>query len=197
MQDGINDNQAYRFNTNGKGAINMYYSESNEAKPILEEWYLNNIANNQNYAAKVAEDNYFCEEAKVVAIEGHLGGNSSLFSNYSPNFMCEKNGKDGNGKGFVSSSIGLITYDEVLYAGGYYGSNNSNYYLYNPLINIWTMSPSGYGSDNILYNWYIHANGYLGIDFVDDTRSLRPVINIKSDVTATGLGTEESPYVIK
>ena len=42
--------------------------------------------------------------------------------------------------------VGLITYDEVIYAGGYYNKSNSSYYLYNGTYTVWTMSPSGLSS---------------------------------------------------
>ena len=52
----------------------------------------------------------------------------TTYNKYTPDFKCSS---DGNGKGLVNASVGLLTYDEVVYAGGYYRQSNSNYYLYN------------------------------------------------------------------
>ena len=43
------------------------------------------------------------------------------YSSYTPDFKC---GADGNGYGLVNANIGLITYDEAVYAGGYYGDGD-------------------------------------------------------------------------
>jgi len=50
----------------------------------------------------------------------------TTYNKYTPDFKCSS---DGNGKGVVSANVGLLSYDEVLYAGGYYGKSNNSYYL--------------------------------------------------------------------
>ena len=85
-QHDIKSNKGYRFNTNRKGVTNLYYSESNEAKPALEEWYQNNIINKE-YSNSVAVGNYYCEEAKVVAMDYYINSTDpdiKLYSNYIP-----------------------------------------------------------------------------------------------------------------
>ena len=100
----------------------------------------------------------------------------------------------------TNSNIGLLTYDEVVYAGGYYSKANMDYYLYNSAISWWTMSPGGfmvsekYGDSARV--WVVFTGGIGSIAPVDNY-TLRPVINLNSDVTATGLGTSEKPYAIQ
>ena len=192
MANGINNDTTYQFNSNYDNYTYMYYTNSN-AKTELESWYNTNIASNTNYASKVATGNYFCEQAKVKESSNWTAGSASMtvYSSYTPYFKCAT---DGNGKGIVNASIGLITYDEVVYAGGYYGQNNNNYYLYNNT-DYWTMSPAGI-SDNGASAWFISSSGYVLPNFVNFTYRLRPVLILKADTDVTGSGTSSDPFVI-
>ena len=59
------------------------------------------------------------------------------------------------------------------------------------------MSPSN--SDRYASVWYINQNGGIYQQFVVTSVAsyIRPVINLKADVTATGTGTSGDPYVIQ
>ena len=90
--------------------------------------------------------------------------------------------------------IGLITSDEVMYAGGT-TSNNQEYYLYSGFW-YWTMAPysfaSGYADVSI-----VRSNGGLNDDYVDSTSgAVRPVVSLKSDAISGGSGTAESPFLV-
>lgn len=201
MQDGINNNATYKFNPTYNEYTYMYYSNSNVengAKYILDNWYNTNIASNPTYANRVVTGEYFCEEAKVKYSSSYTSGNATMqvYSSYIPDFTCEKNGKDGNNKGLVNASIGMLTYDEVLHAGGYYNKSNVDYYLNNNTTYLWTMSPSGFNSYNFATAWLVTSTGYLYDCHVTDAVALRPVINLKSDVWVTGNGTSSNPYEI-
>ena len=191
MSNEINNNTEYQFNSLSSEVINIYYSESGESgiKYYLDTWYVNNIEQN-GYSSKVAKGNYFCEQAKV-SLDSDYSTNSGAdmiaYNNYEPNFMCEN---DANGYGLVNASIGLITYDEAMYAGGYFDLPNNSYYLYRGM-NYWTMSPAGVSATNATA-WIIYTNGILHHNNVTNYNKIRPVINLKADVTATGLGTEEN-----
>ena len=100
----------------------------------------------------------------------------------------------GNGK--LTRMIGLITSDEVMYAGGISGTNNKEYYLYSGEW-YWTMAPYffsvlGYayvgnlGRDGDVFNSYV-SNNSLGV---------RPVVSLKSDAISDGSGTASSPFLV-
>ena len=194
MQDGINDNTNYVFNSNYDNYTYMYYSNS-EAKTTLENWYQLNIGSKSNLASKVANGNYYCEQAKAKLSTNWTSGNANMivYSDYTPDFKCES---DNNNKGIVNANIGLLTYDEVVYAGGYYSQSTNNYYLYNSNIYWLTMSPAGYSSGNS-YMWLVGATGYLGSYFVHNTSRLRAVLNLNADTLVTGTGTSTDPYVVQ
>ena len=198
MQDGINDNANIRFNLNNDDNHNytyMYYTNSN-AKTTLESWYQTNIGSKADLAKNVASGAYYCEQAKVKYSDSWTSGNATMitYTSYTPDFKCSS---DGNGKGVVSSSVGLLTYDEVVYAGGYYAKDNSNYYLYNSAIYWCTMSPVGFsGSTSGI--WYIDNNGHISLYNATGSIKLRAVLNLKADIQISdGDGTKENPFVVE
>ena len=194
MQNGINNNTVYTFNSNYNNYTYMYYTNS-EAKTTLESWYQTNIGSKSNLASKVATGAYYCEQAKAKYSSSYTSGNATmtLYSSYTPDFKCTT---DGNGKGSVNASVGLLSYDEVVYAGGYYGKDNSKYYLYNSAIHWWTMSPVGF-SGSLSVVWYVRTSGDISINRVYDASCLRAVLNLKADTMVTGIGTGTDPFVIK
>ncbi len=198
MQDGINDNANIRFNLNNDDNHNytyMYYTNSN-AKTTLESWYQTNIGSKADLAKNVASGAYYCEQAKVKYSDSWTSENATMitYTSYTPDFKCSS---DGNGKGVVSSSVGLLTYDEVVYAGGYYVKDNSNYYLYNSAIYWCTMSPVGFsGSTSGI--WYIDNNGHINLYNATGSIKLRAVLNLKADIQISdGDGSKNNPFVVE
>ena len=198
MQDGINDNANIRFNLNNDDNHNytyMYYTNSN-AKTTLESWYQTNIGSKADLAKNVASGAYYCEQAKVKYSDSWTSENATMitYTSYTPDFKCSS---DGNGKGVVSSSVGLLTYDEVVYAGGYYVKDNSNYYLYNSAIYWCTMSPVGFsGSTSGI--WYIDNNGHISLYNATGSIKLRAVLNLKADIQISdGDGSKNNPFVVE
>ena len=115
------------------------------------------------------------------------------YSKYTPDFKCSS---DGNGKGVVNASVGLLTYDEVVYAGGYYEQENSNYYLNNSSIGWWTMSPAGF-SGSTSHVWRVSTAGF-NVNFVSSANRLRAVLNLNADAQISdGDGTKENPFTVE
>ena len=193
MQDGINNNATYKFNSNYNNYTYMYYSNS-EAKTQLESWYQTNIGSKADLAKNVASGAYYCEQAKAKYGDGATSGSAMMttYNKYTPDFKCSS---DGNGKGVVSASVGLLSYDEVVYAGGYYNQSNSNYYLNNPAIYWWTMSPAGFDGSHSRV-WIVITTGYIDSSFVNSPIRLRPVLILNADTLITGTGTSSDPFVV-
>ena len=171
----------------------MYYTNS-QAKTQLESWYQTNIGSKEDLASSVASGNYYCEQAKVKYSSSFTSGNANMtpYTSYIPDFKCIA---DGNGKGVVNANVGLLSYDEVVYAGGYFNQNNSNYYLYNNTY-FWTMSPAGF-SGSYSDVWIVDTTGNIYNNAVINTRRLRPVLNLTADTQITGGdGSKENPFTI-
>ena len=189
-----NDFSNRKFNSADNTYDKMYYTNS-EIKTAVENWYKTNISD-KGFDEKVVNGNYFCEQAKVVYNTDYTAGSATVATkdNYTPSFDCTT---DGNGKGVVSGKVGLITIDEVLFAGGVIGSR-SNFYLKNGSI-YWMMSPAGFYSSRVASAWYVFSNdGGTYKSYVSGTGcGVRPVINLNANTLVTGSGTSSDPYVVQ
>ena len=135
--------------------------------------------------------------------------NSRYFFAGSPSLICPNDDLGGklskytvsdttNGNGALDKKIGLLTADEVVYAGG--GNLNYSYYLLKNTENWfwWVLSPivfdgdrarvwGVYGSSGYLYRGLVNVN-YFGV---------RPSLSLNSTVPiASGKGTRNSPYKV-
>ena len=183
---------------------------SSTIKGVLDQWYQNNL---MGVADKLDGNAGFCGERMPSTSSSTSNGNGGLgttttyygfvklWGNDSgtPTFECNtsdlytvKDSAQGNGS--LIYPIGLINMDEAWFAGGYQTANSS-FYLYTDQ-NYWTMSPSFF-DNSTAYTFRVYSNGQiLGIN-VDDSNGIRPVINLKADVTIrSGSGTAQDPYVI-
>lgn len=190
LNTGINNNKTYKF-SGTSNYTNAYYSNSTVAKSTLEDWYNTNLLKYDNY---IIEGKY-CEQARVKSNRSYSAGNATLelYSSYTPTFKCDT---DGNDKGIIDAKIGLITYDEMVFAGSKYNTANVNYIVSNKK-NSWTMTQAGNGrefylsSDNKLV-----AYGVAGSTDDISGMTLRPVINLDGNLEYLGDGSIENPYAV-
>ena len=107
--------------------------------------------------------------------------------------------KTGASKGneLLQYPIGLITVDEILLAGGFYGTANSSYYLYTNK-SYWTMSPCRLYTDGYAGVFVVYDSGDFGSASVTSTNpGVRPVINLKANITFSGgNGSVDTPFVV-
>ena len=160
----------------------------------LESWYNSNIGNNTTYASKIADGKY-CNDRNVQSgSTWTINGSSFNYAAYNrintgaPTLSCTSSDT-------YTLKVGLITADEVMYAGGKF-ANNTSYYLYNGQ-NYWTMSPNRWSGG--AYVFFVGTSGFLNANGVHATYGLRPVINLKADTlfAAGGNGTQSNPYVVQ
>lgn len=166
-------------------ADNFSY-ENADVKKFLEDWYnlyLNEYDN-------LISDGKFCNDINIVENSEYFNPYTRIITDNIPTFSCLGDK--------INSSIGLLTIDEVIYAGANTKDNNTGYYLYiKDSGSFWTMSSARFKNSNY-YPFVINENGKLVYDnSATLNRGVRPVINLKAEVTATGDGTEANPYVIK
>ena len=118
-------------------------------------------------------------------------------------------GLSGNveGNNALPVPVGLITMDEVIYAGGFFGKTNANYWLKTGKY-YWAMSPFYYYYNSSSFQnavvFVVDDIGRLnGSNGVNNTNTgVRPVINLKADTKFdfNDNGTEGSsgnPYVVQ
>lgn len=168
----------------------MYYSNSNYQSSI-SSWYNSKIKPLERYIAESS----FCESGKVK-FESDVNTGSAqmvLKDEFSPSIKCIT---DGNGKGVIRSGIGLLTIDDLIYAGFSFNEESSTYLDY--IDTTWTMSPAG--GDEFFYVWSINKNEeglkVLMPTSINDSLLSYPVITLKNNIRFSGSGTKDNPYKI-
>ena len=185
---------------------------SSTIKGILDTWYQNNLT---SVLDKIDENAGFCGDRQSSTSSSTSNGSGGtgitatyygayvrLFgNNKASTFECTNesdlyttSGSEQGNKA-LTYPIGLISLDEAWYAGGY-TSTNTSYYLYTEQY-YWTMSPSDFYS-GYAYVFIVNNDGRIfgsNVDWTDP--GVRPVINLKANVTiSSGDGTAFNPYVI-
>lgn len=199
-------------------------------KIIIDDFYQKNIKD-KKYEQYLA-DNLFCSDRTIsdASYDGEYVTNEGFGSNYTiyrwggyasaPNYLvgmptaasvnsalyCNNNDSfttsNDKGNGALTYPVGLLTADEAVLAGAYYGKANNKYYLYVGG-SLALMSPfSGSAITNIMdvpinFNTSIAKDGALSTGTVllnDDSAAV--AINLKQGVLKSGTGTKEDPYRI-
>lgn len=159
--------------------------ENSDLKAFLDEWYTLYLEEYENLIAV----GKFCNDNNMVENSEYYNSYTRVITNNIPTFSCLGSK--------VGTLVGLLTIDEVIYAGANIKDSNTAFYLYNKDSGaFWVMSGAKYKNSNY-YPFIINENGKLISDTVATlNRGVRPVINIKSDVSSIGDGTIDNPYVI-
>ena len=167
---------------------------------VLQSWYSSSGLSNQEHSQYIDTNIGFCSDRNVPSGSNWSSTNYTfdyvarerLETDKNPSLACGSND-------IIKEPVGLITADEVAYAGGVNGLNNTNYYLYNNM-NYWTMSPYEFNANEarvfiVGSNGNIYGSSVLGLNLAV-AYGVRPVINLRSDVTLLGSGTSDDPYTV-
>ena len=155
--------------------------KTNVTDTTYNPWYWSNV-NGLGYGANKT---YYGATKRLVSTSGSTGGTG-------PSLKC--NGELSK----INSKVGLITADELAFAGYAYELQNTTTYLQENATDTywWSLSPRNFngsyadvwsvgGSDGAFVNSYVY-----GPDGV------RPLISLKSTTNVTGEGTSSSPFII-
>jgi len=219
----ISTSQAYNSSYNNSAYVGYMYTASQQygtgtnspIKTVVDNWYASNLNSYSGYISKTA---IYCNDRTVASGSTWSATGSTFYyaaygrlsTNKTPTFTCSNSSdrftastSTGNGK--LTYPIGLITADEISYAGGLYGTANSNYYIAQNASSgasyWWTMSPYRWNSSGRALVFYVGGSsnsGHLGYTGVDSADGVRPVISLKSCVLASGeSGTASDPYTVE
>ena len=217
----------YMYGTPGSSTYEETHANINDStiKTVVDNWYETNIANNSNFVNKIDVNAGFCNDRSIKNNEDNLswsmdtkkgyGLNYTAYNGFSkfgyedsykdifePTLYCPNKNHDlftsktsikGNKK--LTYPIGLITADEIVYAGAF-GSQESNYYLNNNLV-FWTMTADRFYKNDMARVFIEHFETTLGNYETKVAAGVRPVINLKANVTLTGTGTKDNPYIVE
>ena len=210
-----NDNAYIGFMYGATGASDYASAHANTNKSTiltnLETWYKNNL---ESYESKLA-DTIWCNDKNIVSGGPGYGTSLREYAAYNrltstkqPTLICPNDNNGGklskftvkdtiNGNGNLTYKIGLLTADEIAFAGSIaYTYNRSTYLQENTGTNWWwSLSPSYFSGDKA-HVWFAYS-GFLNDDNVSRNGDLRPVISLVSSTTISGgSGTSEDPYVV-
>ena len=203
----INNGSSQAFNTrwNKSEYVGLKYTTGQQhgqttdspILDVLQSWYSNSGLSATQYSQYIDTSVGFCSDRNVASGYSWSSQPSDSFvysaygrlnTNKTPSLSCTSTD-------IIAESVGLITADEVSYAGGVVPIANSGYYLYNGKY-YWTMSPYSFGGSNASV-YSVSSNGTLDGDYGSwAVPSVRPVINLKADTRFIGSGTVDSPFEV-
>ena len=193
-------------------------SQSSDIKTYLEDWYANytdlNVSNTKitdqiycnDRTASTSDVTYSPTNYTTLTswnskgTQYYYGANGRVWNNpVSPDYICPvasdkftTTTAKGNGK--LSYPVGLISVDEITFAGLPAGRANNSFYLYTGDY-YWAGSPREffYGFS---YEFGVYGGGYLGRDDVRDYIGVRGVVSLSSESKLLGRGTYNDVYTV-
>ena len=185
-------------------------------KTYIDNWYSNNLSAYTKYLSK---DAVYCNDRKAPNYSA-----SDYFMYYAytrlnagnPTYDCEDSSDafsgstTGGGNVKLTYPIGLMTADEITYAGGYNDTSLTSpyawYYFNSAGGSItgstywWLLSPAGWNGDSA-YSWFVAGSDYpgnLNCYYAHDSGGVRPAISLKGNlVWKSGNGGSASPYEVE
>ena len=205
----------YYYGTSGSLANNRRYNNNSKIKDSVYGWYAKFLKFRTSFVN--TSDNLYCNDKSVYNDLYSMNnafnyGVYTRLNNFTPTYLCGGNGTGGlfettQADYDLTDKIGLMTADEIVFAGGSINSGLTNPYAWyytnsegNSITNSsswWTMSPSKW--DGTKANvWIVDGNGKLDENGnVSTSYAVRPVISVYSNVyVMSGNGTPENPYIL-
>jgi len=194
-------------------------SQSSDIKTYLEDWYANYTDLNKT-GTKII-DQIYCNDRTAstsnvaysttnyttltswnsTGTQYYYGASGRVWNSpVSPDYKCPvasdkftTTTAKGNGK--LSYPVGLITADELTFAGIREETPNNSFYLYTGDY-YWAGSPH-YFSVNTSYVFVANEFGILGNDYVTGGGGVRGVVSLSSDAKLLGSGTYNDVYIVE
>ena len=193
-------------------------SKSSDIKTYLDNWYANYTDLNKT-GTKIT-DQIYCNDRTASTSDVaysttnyttltswnstgttyYYGANGRVWNDpVSPDYKCPvasdkftTTTTKGNGK--LTNPVGLITADEITFAGLPAGKTNNSFYLYTGAY-YWAGSPNVF-SDVISCEFYVNDVGYLSRDSVNSNIGVRGVVSLSSESKLLGSGTYNDVYTV-
>ena len=187
-------------------------------KTAIDNWYAGNMTSYTKYLSTTAvycndrNLNTGSEYGATFRDNFHYAPSGRARSTYKPTYDCTEVSDAfsvDNTSAKLTYPIALMTGDEIMRAGGKYGSGFTSPYAWfylnsadgsiTGLTYWWLLSPHHWRGD-YAYVLSLHGSngpGQLDLEGVPNANGVRPVISLKSDVLyKSGDGSAESPYEI-
>ena len=213
-----NDNAyvGFKYGTVGASTYDATHANTNKSTILtnLETWYNNNLKTYE----KVIADTVWCNDKTVTDktynpwnwsnVNGLGYGTNVTIYGATQRLVSTSRSAGGTGPSFkcngelskITSKVGLITADELAFAGYAHELENTTTYLQENIGTLWwwSLSPYDFSSIGAAVWGVLGGNGYFSTSGVSDhAGGLRPSISLKSTTNVTGDGTSSSPFVVK
>ncbi len=210
------DDNAYigfKYGTPGSSTYEATHVNTNNSTILtnLETWYNNNLKTYE----KVIDDTVWCNDKTNVTDttydpfhrnpNGYGYANNVTYYGATQRLVSASNRAGGTGPSLkcngelskINSKVGLITADELAFAGYAFHLNKTITYLEENATDDfwWSLSPS-YFHGNYACVWRVRGSSGFGDDSVINTYGVRPSISLKPFTNVTGEGTSSSPFII-
>ena len=212
------DDNAYvgfKYGTPGSSTYEATHANTNKSTILtnLETWYNNNLKTYES----VIDDNVWCNDKTNVtdtSYDWSYGGNATglgygtnkTYYGATRRLVSTIGSAGGTGPSLkctgelskINLKVGLITADELAFAGYAFFINNTTTYLQENATDTywWSLSPF-YFLDSYAGVWnVIGSDGGFDIGRVYYASGLRPSISLKPSTNVTGNGTSITPYII-
>ena len=218
FNENSDDNAYVGFKYGTAGASNYADAHANINKSVilqkLETWYKNNL---KTYESVIADTVWCNDKANVTDTTYNPGGWSNVNGlGYGTNvtyyivtqrLVSKSNSAVGTGPSLkcngelseITSKVGLITADELAFAGYAYGKNNTTTYLQENATSDywWSLSPVVFDGGYAFVLDVSGGEGSFGIGFVFAAGVVRTSISLRSTTNVTGDGTSENPFIVE
>ena len=206
----------YKYGTTGSLENNRLNTNDSTIKTYVDNWYKNNLTAYTKYLSK---DAVYCNDRNLASGQTYSTTDGfeyapyeRIYTNKQPTYNCT-NMSDAfsvnNTSAKLDYPIGLMTIDELSYAGGesntdltapyawYY--TNANGESITNFAESWSLSPFNWdGSYSLVWYWGDSSHpGYLDFDGVDSLNAVRPSVSLSScNLISRGNGSPEKPYEV-
>ncbi len=175
----LSDNTSYYIGTSSSDFVGSNVNE------VLTSWYSQNL----NLYTDIITNHKFCSDNSLV-------NNNQTFAAYNRASVDMIATYECLGT-LINSKIGLLTVDEVMFAGGSVTADNTSYYLKNDDVETSFYLMSGAKESTSYYPFVVSSQGKIESTSLGSlVRSVRPVINIDGNVEVDGIGTVDNPFII-
>ena len=218
----------FKYGTTGASDYATTHANTNKSTILtnLETWYKNNLESYESKLADTIWCNdkstfttytsgktygtglgYGANKTGYGSYNRIYGGNVASYA--SPSLICPNDNNGGklskftvkdttNGNGNLTYKIGLLTADEIAFAGSIYKTSNRSTYLQENTGTTWWWSLSPVVFSGGFAGVCNVGSGLLSSIDVRGDGGLRPVISLISSTTILGgTGASEDPYIVK
>ena len=194
-------------------------SKSSDIKTFLDNWYANYT--NLNATGTKITDQIYCNDRTALTSGGnyttltswnstgteyYYGAYGRVWSpalpSVSPDYKCPLdsdrftvNKINGKGNGVLNYPIGLITADELTFAGLPGRETNNSFYLHTGAY-YWSGSPGKFYDGDNAYEFVVRGDGFMFDDSVMSSGRVRGVVSLSSESKLLGSGTYDDVYTV-